>query len=113
MSWRSVGVGVGRGLLVLLTVIHLVLPWTPANNSDDGVILVGALVIGGGFLATAVWSRRNPRPALTVGAILFLAVETVAAATGASPWEEGWPIKLTLSLLFAFALAAVWLPTRT
>jgi len=113
MSWRSVGFGIGRGLLYLLVFIHLVLPWTPANQSDDAAILVGALVIGFGFLAIAIWSRRNPRSAFTAGATLFLLVETVADATGASPWAEGWPIKLTLSLLFAYALAAAWIPDRT
>ena len=111
MSWRSIGISVGRGLLYLLVFIHLVLPWTPANQSDDDTIVVGALLIGVGFLAIAIWSRRNPRPALTAGAALFLIVETIAAATGASPWSDGWPIKLALSGLLAYSLAAAWSST--
>jgi len=105
------GITVGRGLLYLLVFIHLVLPWTPANQSDDGTIVVGALLIGIGFLAIAIWSRGNPRAALTAGAVLFLIVETVAATTGASPWSDGWPIKLGLSALFVYSLAAVWSST--
>ena len=95
----------------MLVFIHLVLPWTPANQSDDDTIVVGALLIGIGFLAIAIWSRSNPRSALTAGTVLFLVVETVAAATGASPWSDGWPIKLGLSGLFTYSLAAVWSPT--
>jgi hypothetical protein len=105
------GIGVGKGLLYLLVFIHLILPWTPANQSDEDTIVVGALLIGIGFLAIAIWSRTNPRSALTAGAVLFLIVETVAAATGASPWSDGWPIKLTLSGLFAYSLAAAWSST--
>ena len=112
MSWQSIGFGVGRGLLYLLVFIHLVLPWTPANRSDENTILIGALTIGVGFLVISVWSHRNPRPAFTAGAVLFLVVEVVADATDASPWSEGWPIKLALSLLFAYAMAAAWTPER-
>ena len=111
VDWRSTGIRVGRGLLYLLVFIHLVLPWTPANQSDEGTILVGAILIGAGFLGLAIWSRRNPRLALTAGAVLFAIVETVAALTGASPLSEGWPIKLTLSGLFVYAVAAAWSTT--
>ena len=104
-------IGVGKGLLYLLVFIHLALPWTPANQSEDDTIVVGALLIGIGFLAIAIWSRRNPRAALTAGAVLFLIVETVAAMTGASPWSEGWLIKLALSGLFAYSLVAAWSST--
>ncbi len=95
----------------MLVFIHLVLSWTPANQSDTATILVGALLIGVGFVGMAIWSRQNPRLALTAVAVLFVIVETVAALTGASPWLDGWRIKLTLSGLFVYSLAAVWSST--
>ena len=110
MRWRSAGVQAGRAVLYLLTFIHLVLPWTPVNQNDSASVLVGGMIIGVGFLALALWSRRSPGPALSIGAVMFLAVETVADATGASPWSESWPVKLALGGVFVWALLALWIP---
>ena len=110
MQWRSAGVRAGRLVLYLLSFIHLVLPWTPVNQNDSTSVLVGGMIIGIGFLALALWSRRNPGPAFGIGAVLFLIVETVAAATGASPWSGGWPVKLALGGVFVWALLALWVP---
>jgi hypothetical protein len=110
MRWRSAGVQAGRAVLYLLTFIHLVLPWTPVNQSDSASVLVGGMMIGIAFLALALWSRRSPIPALSIGAVLFLSVEIVADATGASPWSEGWPVKLVLAAVFVWAFLAVWIP---
>lgn len=49
-AWmRRSGLIIGRATLGLLAAIHLVLPYTPANESTDIQIYVAAAVIGGVF----------------------------------------------------------------
>jgi len=100
------GAIVGRAVLGLLAAIHLVLPFTPANEHDELQIYLAAVVIGS-FFAYLIWmSFGRPRRALVVGAVMFVAVEAVAAVTGASPLTEGWAVKLALTAAYAYAIVA-------
>ena len=49
LRW-STGIGIGKGLLYLLVFIHLILPWMPADQSDEDTIVVGALDLRSRFL---------------------------------------------------------------
>ena len=94
----------GRLVLASLVGIHFVLPFTPVNQHPEVRILVGSLILGCLFAVLAWRSLSAPRPAF-LGALLLLGiVYVVSATTGASPIDEGWPIKLVFAagLLVAF-----------
>ena len=93
---------ISRSAIVVLTLLHLIGPYTPINNSDASQIVVGAMIIGGGFAGLFVWSFSRPRRAALGALVLFLAVVAISAATDASPLTEGLPVKIVLAAMLAF-----------
>ena len=98
------------GALWILALIHLLLPFTPANPHPEAHIRVGAVVIGLVFVSLGVSARTSPRRSAIAGLLFFLLVSAVAAVTGRSPIEEGLALKL---LLVAGLTAGVLGPSAT
>ena len=107
MKTRAAARFAGTVSLWLLTFVHLVLPFTPANPHPEIHIKIGAVLIGSVFLSLAILSRRVPRAAAGAGLLFFVLVSSAAAATQRSPIEEGLAVKLffALTLLLGFVLA--------
>ncbi len=99
LTYKIVG---GRTVLILLTIIHLILPFTPVNEHEGSQIIVGALIIGSLFLWLTICSFQNPHRNFLRGLLLFWGVNVLAALTGASPLSEGWGVKLVFSLILIF-----------
>ena len=93
----------GRTTLFLLTVIHLILPFTPANQHEGKQIIIGAMVIGIIFLFFTIRSFRHPYRFSFYGLIFFWVVNFTAAAMEASPLSEGWVVKLIFSITLILA----------
>ena len=93
---------VPRIAIAVLTLLHLVGPFTPINRSDSGQIVVGAMIIGAGFAGLFVWSFVKPRAASRAALGLFIGVVALSAVTGASPVLEGLPVKVALAAALLF-----------
>ena len=90
-----------RVAIAVLTLLHLVGPYTPINNSDASQIVIGAMIIGAGFVGLFLWSFFRPRRAALFALALFVAVVAISAATDASPLLEGLPVKILLAAMLA------------
>lgn len=96
--WGSMG---ATAVLWCLVLIHSILPFTPVNQHDELRIKVASIFLNVAFLAMIFWARRRRRAALTAALALLLVVYIVSALGGASPFEEGWFVKI----VFACGLA--------
>lgn len=104
MNQRVVWGGrLARWSLFGLALIHLVLPFTPLNRTEESRIVTASLILGGTFLYLAFLSRRSPAQAFWGGFGLLAVVIITAAWTGASPVEEGLWIKLGILAVLSFA----------
>jgi hypothetical protein len=84
--------------------MHWVLPFTPVNPHPGAFIRIGSIVLGAGFLVIGLLSIRNPRPWFGIALGLLLLIYALSAITGASPLQEGWPIKALIAGGLAWGL---------
>jgi len=88
---------IARGVLVVLVFIHLILPFTPANEHPELHIKIANVLFGFSFLGFTTLSFSHPRASFR-GALLFLfALFLFSAATGGSPLTEGIIAKFTFA----------------
>ena len=84
----------GRAVCITLVAIHFVLPFTPVNPHDEARIIVASLVLGISFSGLGILSFRKPFLAFCVALAILLMVYLISALSGASPIQEGIPVKI-------------------
>lgn len=97
-----------RGVLSILVLIHMILPFTPINQHPELRIKIGSIVLGVLFLILALRSLTKPHSSLIFGFVLLIAVYFVSAMTGASPVNEGLGVKIVFAALLGLGIISTY-----
>ena len=90
----KIGAACGREVLFALVSIHFLLPFTPVNTHPELRIKVASLILGVLFLLLGLASFSRPIASFAGGLVTLLLVYAISALGGASPIQEGLPIKI-------------------
>ena len=105
---NRIQIALARGVLSILVLIHVILPFTAVNPHPQLRIKIGSLVLAALFFGIALYSISRPLQALISGFTLLLAVYVVSALTGASPITEGLQVKIAFVLLLSLGIMAAY-----
>lgn len=98
-DWRKAPVFLARGVLFLLVLIHLILPFTAVNPHPEIRIKIASIILAVLFLTVGIRSLRKPNSSFKSGLALLLIVYSLSAVTGASPLGEGLIVKIVFACL--------------